>query len=298
MSWAAHQFETYAIEAHLPKRWQGRVSFLGIVAGDQLPDFVAKFWTYGVTIGGTHYGADVPHEFHRGWPGAGFSHSFSFGMVVAALIWWKWRNRGFVAGFLLGIAAHVVVDINDSVGTMLLFPFSTLNFSAGTWAYAATVEGGKYLDAAAYYSSPGLLMDLFWLGVVLASWRVLTKEHFREWIVPADPKAWAWLGRWCSEPVLLAIYRATFFYGLTRLIAWTTWAHLFEDYPFDLTWGGPDWLQQVRLDSMPVVVAVGCSLLVAAFAILLVRRIVDRGIELDGEAAGPRAGPSPAPASR
>jgi membrane-bound metal-dependent hydrolase YbcI (DUF457 family) len=291
MSWAAHQFETYAIQAHLPKRWVGRVSFLGIVAGDQLPDFVAKFWTYGFTIGDTHYGADVPHEFHRGWPGAGFSHSLFFGLVMAALIWWRWRNRGFVAGFLLGIAAHCVVDINDSVGTMLLFPFSTLNFSAGTWAYAATVEGGKYLDAAAYYSSPGLLMDLFWFFVVVASWRVLTRDYWREWIVPADPKAWAWLGRRFSEPLLLAIYRATFFYGVCRMVAWTTWAHAVEDYEWDLTWGGPYWLDQVRLDSMPVAVAVGTALAVAAFAILLVRRIVDRGIELEERSQAPAPAP-------
>ena len=56
-------------------------------------------------------------------------------------------------GYLLGYAAHALTDVNDSVGTLLLFPFSTLNWSVRTWAYAATVQGGKYLDAAAYYSS-------------------------------------------------------------------------------------------------------------------------------------------------
>ena len=61
----------------------------------------------------------------------------------------------------------MLTDINDSIGTMLLFPFSTLNWSLHTWAYAATVKGGKYLDAAAYYSSLGLVMDLFWFVVVL-----------------------------------------------------------------------------------------------------------------------------------
>ncbi len=29
-------------------------------------------------------------------------------------------------------------------------------------------------------------MDLFWLGVVLFSWRVLTREYWRTEIVPAD----------------------------------------------------------------------------------------------------------------
>src|SRR5690606_25302936 len=35
VSWAAHQFETYAIQAHLPKRWAGRISYLAIVVGDR-----------------------------------------------------------------------------------------------------------------------------------------------------------------------------------------------------------------------------------------------------------------------
>ncbi len=70
---------------------------------------------------------------------------------------------------------------------MLLFPFTTLNWTLETWAYAATIGGGKYLDAAAYYSSLGLVMDLFWLAVVLVSWRVLTREYWRTQIVPADP---------------------------------------------------------------------------------------------------------------
>ena len=69
----------------------------------------------------------------------------------------------------------MLTDVNDSIGTMLLFPFSTLNWSLHTWAYAATVKGGKYLDAAAYYSSLGFVMDLFWFFVVLGLVAVLTQ---------------------------------------------------------------------------------------------------------------------------
>ena len=119
-------------------------------------------------------------------------------------------------------------DVNDSVGTMLLFPFSTLNWTLETWAYAATKDGGKYLDGAAYYSSLGLAMDVFWLLVVLASWRVLTREYWRTQIVPADPHIWSWLGQRFPDRVLLAIYRATFFYGVCRLLAWSGWAHLID----------------------------------------------------------------------
>ncbi len=229
MSWAAHQFEVYAVQAHLPKKMKGKVSFWAIFLGDFTPDFLSKFWVYGFTINGTRYGSDVPHQWHRGFPGMGFTHTLFFGAIVTLLIWsWK-KNRAFTVGYLLGYAAHALTDINDSVGVMLLFPLLTLNFTSETWAYAATIDGGKYLDAAAYYSSLGLAMDVFWLFVVLFSWRVLTREHWRTEIVPPDARIWAWFGRWLPERGLLALYRATFFYGLCRMISWSAWARLFAD---------------------------------------------------------------------
>src|SRR5205814_3909643 len=107
MSWAAHQFEIYAVQAHLPEKMQARVSFFGIYLGDFTPDFLAKFWVYGITIHGHHYGAKVPEQWHRGWPGMGISHTLFLGVIVAAVAWsWK-RNRAFTIGYLLGFAAHV-----------------------------------------------------------------------------------------------------------------------------------------------------------------------------------------------
>jgi|GEM_PF-356293 len=252
MSWAAHQFELYAVQAHLPKKMKGKVSFFGIFLGDFAPDFFAKFWVYGITINGKRYGASIPEKWHRGFPGMGFTHTVFFGIVLALLLWlWK-RNRALTVGFMLGIAAHAITDVNDSVGTMLLFPFTTLNWSMQTWAYAATKSGGKYLDAAAYYSSLGLVMDLFWLVVVLMSWKVLTREYWRTQVVPADARLWARLGKWIPERGLLALYRATFFYGVCRLIAWSLYARVFSHpvingvkrrgFPMDLSWTGPWWI--------------------------------------------------------
>jgi membrane-bound metal-dependent hydrolase YbcI (DUF457 family) len=261
VSWGAHQFEIYAVQAHLPKKMIGKVSFFGIWLGDFTPDFLSKFWVYGVTINGVHYGADVPHQWHRGWPGMGFTHTLFAGVVLAALLWLWRRNRALTIGYLLGFAAHALTDVNDSVGTMLLFPFLTDSFTFGTWSYAATSEGGKYLDAAAYYSSLGLVMDLFWLGVVLMSWRVLTREYWRTHVVPPDAHGWAFLGRYLPERALLALYRATFFYGLCRVIAWSTWAHLIArpvidgvqrfGYPMDLSWTGPWWIEARTLPHVP-----------------------------------------------
>lgn len=279
MSWAAHQFETYAIQAHLPKRWTGRISYLAIVAGDQTPDFVAKFWVYGFDIGGRHYGAAEPYKFHRGWPGAGFSHSLGFALLVAGLVYLFTKSRGWSAGVLLGMAAHSITDINDSVGTMLAFPFSTENFSIGTWAYAAT-PGGKYLDARAYYSSFGFVMDAFWLLVLLASWQVLTERYWREVIVPADLTAWAWLARRLPQRCLLAAYRATFFYGICRLVAWTSWAHLLHPDSlrgWDLRWGGPDWIPSFSLTHTSAWTAALVAVAFAVAIVLAVSRILGPG---------------------
>jgi hypothetical protein len=252
MSWAAHQFEIYAVQAHLPKKMRGKVSFWGIFLGDFTPDFLSKFWVYGITIGDHHYGASVPEQWHRGWPGMGFTHTMFAGAVFALILWgWK-HNRALTIGYLLGYAAHALTDVNDSVGTMLLFPFTTLSWTLQTWAYAATKAGGKYLDGAAYYSSLGLVMDLFWFFVVLGSAKVLSREYWRTQVVPADAHIWSWFGKFLPERGLVALYRATFFYGVCRLVSWSAWAHVFahpvidgvtrRGYPFDLSWTGPYWL--------------------------------------------------------
>jgi hypothetical protein len=287
VSWAAHQFEIYAVENHAPKKIAGQLSFFAIWLGDFTPDFLAKFWVYGITINGHHYGASKPYQWHRGWPGMGFSHTLFFGALVSAFIWWRTKNPAWTAGYMLGIGAHVITDINDSIGTMLVFPFLTRNWSIGTWAYAATVKGGKYYDAAAYYSSLGFVMDAFWLVVVLFSWRCLTRNYWRTRIVPADARAWAWFSRWLSDSGLYALYLATFFYGLARLVSWTTWAHLIahptitlpngkvvtfhHGYPWDLSWGGPWWVKAVHLPAAPrwLVLPVALLLLFLLFRVVL-----------------------------
>jgi hypothetical protein len=210
----------------------------------------------------------------------GFTHTMFAGVVLALLLWWWRRSRALTVGYLLGFAAHALTDVNDSVGTMLLFPFTTLNWTLQTWAYAATAEGGKYLDAAAYYSSFGLLMDLFWLAVVLVSWRVLTREYWRTYVVPGDPHGWAALSRVMPERVLLALYRATFFYGLARMVAWFSWARWFahptvdgvsrRGFPFDFSWTAPWWIEARSLPHVSpwIVLAVTLALLGLVYLVI------------------------------
>lgn len=234
MSWAAHELESYVLLRHFGTR----VSYLGVLAGTLLPDLATKLWVYGFSVGGHHIGAADPARFHRGWPGLGFTHSLTFGLVVAGLVLWRTGSRPWALGILVGQWAHVLTDVNDSVGTMVFFPFSTTHFSTGMWAYAATE--GRHGDAAAYYSSLGGAWDVVWLAIALVSWRVLSAAHFRQEVAPADP-AWGWLQRRFALPhvVLVAAYRAYFLYGACRIAAWTIWAHAVDRSPWDLRWGGP-----------------------------------------------------------
>ena len=42
---------------------------------------------------------------------------------------------------------------------------------------------------------------------------------------------------------LLAAYRAFFLYGATRIVAWVIWVHVLQSEPWDLSWGGPYWVE-------------------------------------------------------
>jgi membrane-bound metal-dependent hydrolase YbcI (DUF457 family) len=247
MSWSAHQFETYVLQKHFGKRL--RISYLAIVLGDLIPDSLTKIWVYGFNVGDEHFGAKDPAVFHRGWPGAGFTHSLMFGVVVASVVCWFARTRPWAVpwsvGIVIGQWAHSITDINDTKGTMLFFPFTTHNFSIGTWAYAAQV--GKHHDAAAYFSSLGLVMDVLWLAILIVfARRVLSRDYFRNVIRRSDPGAWNAIGRRIPEQGQLAIYRSLFVFGVARIASWTTWAHVVNGaFAWDLRWGGPDWVRKV-----------------------------------------------------
>ena len=55
---------------------------------------------------------------------------------------------------------------------------------------------------------------------------------------------------------------AWFIYATSRLIAWTVWAHVLEDFEWDLRWGGPYWIPQAVLshpEPLAAAVAVLCG---------------------------------------
>ena len=232
MSWAAHDLEPYAIQRHLG----GRVAIVPLLLGSYAPDLATKWFVYGVSVFGVDLEADDPVRFHRGWPGAGFTHSLAFGVLVALVFLLLFRSRVWGLSFVIGHWAHALTDVGDTVGTMLFFPFSTVHVHADAWAYAGQTD--RLTDAGAYFSGLGWVWDGVWVVYGIFAWRVLTRAYFRDVIVPADG-FWRWVGRFLPETALLALYRGAFFYGSARWVAWLLWAHVLNDYEFDLTWGGP-----------------------------------------------------------
>jgi len=230
VSWAAHEFENYFLQRHVGLK----ASFLGIVTGTFLPDLITKAFVYS---------SDNPAQFHRGWPGVGFTHSFIFGFVVAVGVLALTRSRGWAVGILIGQWAHVVTDVADTAGVMPFFPFSTEPVTISMWKHAAAA--GRYGDASAYYSSLGGVWDLFWFGVlVLFATRTLRRSYFREVVVAADPRAWGWLHRKLrvGEDGLLLLYRGFLFYGLGRMLSWFLYSRLVLGDPWQPHWGGPDFV--------------------------------------------------------
>jgi len=114
MSWAAHDLEPYAFQRHFGKR----IAFIPVLVGSYGPDMLTKWLVYGVGFAGISLKASNTQQFHRGWPGVGFTHSLAFGLVVALIIFAISRNKVYVYSFLIGHWAHALSDIGDSLGMM------------------------------------------------------------------------------------------------------------------------------------------------------------------------------------
>lgn len=235
MSWAAHEFENYVLQRHA----KTSASFLAIAVGAFGPDLFTKGLVYGFQLGPFGFHADDPMRFHRAAAGVGFTHSLLFGVVFAAAVLRLTRSRPWALGLLLGCWAHALTDMNDTAGSMLFFPLSTVPVSTGMWHHTASL--GRYGDAASYYSSLGGVWDAAWMVAVLVfARRTLTERYFRDVVRPTDARTWDWIARrfHIDERGLLAIYRGWFFYGACRLVAWSAYTRLRTDQPIDLSWAG------------------------------------------------------------
>jgi membrane-bound metal-dependent hydrolase YbcI (DUF457 family) len=236
VSWAAHDIEPYLLRAKLG----GVISLPLCLLGSYSPDIFTKWAVYGLDYTGDAKLVDDPVQLHRGWPGVGFTHSLTFGVLLAGIILLTSRNRMWALSFLLGAWAHVLSDTLDSVGVMLFFPFSDWHAHLDVWEYVGQV--GRRGDAIAYYTSLGGAWDLFWAAWLGLRWRDFTSEHFHREIVPKDT-FWLWLRTKASDQVMLTIYRASAFFGVASIIGWYVWALFVNDFHNSLDWtlGGPQW---------------------------------------------------------
>ncbi len=232
MSWAAHEFENYFLQ----HKTGIKASFFGLVLGTAAPDLFTKYFVY-------HVSPDDAAQFHRGFPGVGFSHSLIFGVVFSLLVLRITKSRSWAIGILIGQWAHVLTDFCDTAGDMPFFPFSIEPVTISMWKHAAAE--GRYGDAAAYYSGLGGVWDFFWMCATLLFARIaLTRDYFRRVVIPADPRAWGWLHRHLHLPerALLLVYQGFFFYGAGRMTAWFLIARFDERTPFQPRWGGPEYI--------------------------------------------------------
>jgi hypothetical protein len=77
--------------------------------------------------------------------------------------------------------------------------------------------------------------------VLVFAREALRSDYFRRVVMPADVAAWAFLRRrlYLTENGLLVFYRALFFYGLGRMVAWFLYARFEVKTPWQPVWGGP-----------------------------------------------------------
>lgn len=240
MSWAAHDLEPYLLRHHMG----AIISIPFCLIGSYSPDILTKWAVYGLDFSGNKPVVDDPIQFHRGWPGVGFTHGLLFPVVVGLLIYWLSKHKSWGISFVLGAWAHSLSDTLDSVGVMLFWPFSDMFVHFDVWQYVG--DEGRRLDAVAYYTSLGGVWDAFWAVLLLSRWRMLTTAYFEREIFPSDP-FWPWAKRKVGMVGCLTIYRTSAFFGLTALVAWTVWALFVNDFhpSFDWSLGGPQWAPKV-----------------------------------------------------
>ena len=58
------------------------MAFVPLLIGSYAPDLMSKWFVYGIHLGPVGAKASNPAQFHRGWPGVGFTHSLTFGVLI------------------------------------------------------------------------------------------------------------------------------------------------------------------------------------------------------------------------
>ena len=131
MSWAAHDLEPYAIQRHS----QLKVAFVPLLIGSYAPDLMTKWFVYGIHLGPWELKATTRRSSTAAGRASASRTRSSTGSLIGLISGRASAARSGAISFLIGQWAHALTDTGDTVGTMLLFPW-TFHFHLNAWAYA------------------------------------------------------------------------------------------------------------------------------------------------------------------
>ena len=149
MSWAAHDLEPYAIQKHS----RLKIAFVPLLLGSYAPDLMSKWYVYGIHLGPWKLKASDPAQFHRGWPGLGFTHSFLYGVVICLIFWKVLGSKNWGVSFLIG-SAPVGSEIANPTISVARVPLSPWSASSGR-CNSCRIAGGTSTRCRASPAGPG-----------------------------------------------------------------------------------------------------------------------------------------------
>ena len=121
VSWAAHDLEPYAIQRHT--RW--KIAFVPLLLGSYAPDMMTKWFVYGIHLGPVGPEGDATPRSSIAAGRASASRTRSSTAPSSASFFWKgFGSKLWGISFMIGEWAHALTDTGDTVGTMLLFPWT------------------------------------------------------------------------------------------------------------------------------------------------------------------------------
>ena len=171
MSWVAHDLEPYILQRKLGPAFA--ISFLAVLIGSWGPDMFTKWFVHGLDFAGLHFQASDPVQFHRGWPGSGFTHSLAFALALAFVVVFLFfrdapNKKVLVLFFFLATASHGALDAMTDGGLGV--------------AFFAPFRGARY-----FFTFRPIVVSPIGVGSFFSAWGLAVVESELLWVwLPAS----------------------------------------------------------------------------------------------------------------
>ena len=178
MSWAAHQFEYYALRVTCHSAGWARSASSPSWSAIRRATSSARS---GRTASRSAARTTDPKS-RRSGTAAGRGSADALAAVGLRRCWITYlltRNRAWTLGVGLGAAAHALTDISDSVGTMLAFPFNTQTFSYRCVGVCGDDRRRQVPRRCGVLQQLGLRDGRLWFVIALTGWRCLTHAYWK-----------------------------------------------------------------------------------------------------------------------